>query len=147
METKHLVFTTDNRTFALNFSDIKVIVPATEPKKIPDFPDYVSGTITNDGVVVPVINLRKRFGYEDKQISDRDCIIITEGEKSVGLLCDSISGFKELSSDKILPPPNINEEASAKFLCGEFLLDDNLPCYILSPLLILKSGDERKIGL
>lgn len=147
MENKYLVFTTDNRTFSMNFSDIEIIVPATQPKKIPDFPDYVAGTVTNGEKIVPVINLRKRFGYADKEISDRDCIIVTTGEKSVGLLCDSISGFREMNAEKILPPPNINKEASAEFLVGEFLLEDNSPCYVLSPLLVIKERDREKIGL
>lgn len=144
MEGKYLIFYSDNRKFLLDFEDIKIIIPARELEPIPDFPDYVTGLLTYEGVPVPVINLRTRFGYEQKEITDRDCIIITTGEKSVGLLCDRIDGFAELDKDKILPPPDLNEEASARFLKGEFLLGST-PCYVLSPELIIKPEDEKTV--
>lgn len=144
MEGKYLIFYSDKRKFLLDFEDIKIIIPAKMPEPIPDFPSYVMGLLTYEGAPVPIINLRTRFGYEPKEITDRDCIIITAGEKSVGLLCDKIDGFAEFEKDKILPPPDLNEEASARFLKGEFLLDST-PCYVLSPELIIKPEDEKTV--
>ena len=93
--SRYLIFASAGRSFSLPFEEIKIIIAAQTPTPVPDFPDYVPGTVVNEGEVVPVIDLRRRFHYESKEISDRDCIIITMGEEvSVGLLCDSVTGFK-----------------------------------------------------
>ena len=113
---------------------------------MPDFPDYVPGTVVNEGEVVPVIDLRKRFHYEPKEISDRDCIIITMGEEvSVGLLCDSVAGFTDIPEDKLCKAPNVNEEACADFIKGEFLLEDK-PCYVLDSEKVIKLSDREKVA-
>lgn len=143
-DNKFLIFYADGKVFSMCFSDVKLIIAAVQPKKIPDFPDYAEGTVVNDDSIITVINLRKRFGYEAKEISDRDCIIICTGEKNIGLLCDSISGFREISQEEILPPPDINSQANARFISGEFLLDGE-PCYIISPELIVREDDENII--
>lgn len=84
--SRYLIFTSAGRSFSLPFEDIKIIIAAQTPTPVPDFPDYMPGTVVNEGEVVPVIDLRRRFHYEPKEISDRDCIIITMGEEvSVGL--------------------------------------------------------------
>lgn len=145
MEEKYLIFTADGRKFSLGFSDVKIIVPSRQVTAIPDFPDYVPGTIINDGINIPVINLRKRFGYKDKDFSDRDCIIITTGEKSVGLLCDSIDGFAEVHEDKLQEPPSLNSEASARFLKGQFITEENIPCYLIDPEKVIRLEDEAKL--
>lgn len=113
---------------------------------MPDFPDYVPGTVVNDGEVVPVIDLRRRFHYEPKEISDRDCIIITMGEEvSVGLLCDNVAGFTDIPEDKLCKAPNVNEEACADFLKGEFLLEGK-PCYVLDSEKVIKLSDREKVA-
>lgn len=144
-ENKYLIFSADGRTFSINFTDVKVIIPSQKAEKIPDFPDYAEGTVVYDGTVITVINLRKRFGYAVKDFSDRDCIIVCDGEKNIGLLCDSISGFREIDSSNIQPAPDINEQVNARFISGEFLLDGE-PCYIIKPELVIKKDDESVIA-
>lgn len=140
-ENKYLIFSVDGRTFSINFGDIKLIIPAVQPEKIPDFPDYAEGTVVNDGKVITVINLRKRFNYSAEKITDRNCIIICDGEKNIGLLCDSISGFREINAEDIQPAPDINSQANARFISGEFLLDGS-PCYIIKPELVIREEDD-----
>ncbi len=141
-DNKYLIFSADGRRFSMSFSDVLVIIPAAQPVKIPDFPDYAEGTVVNDGRVVTVINLRKRFGYTPREVTDRDCIIICDGRKSIGLLCDSISGFRELDESEIQPAPDINEQVNARFITGEFLIDGE-PCYIIKPELVIREDDEE----
>ena len=102
--------------------------------------------VVNEGEVVPVIDLRRRFHYEPKEISDRDCIIITMGEEvSVGLLCDNVAGFTDIPEDKLCKAPNVNEEACADFLKGEFLLEGK-PCYVLDSEKVIKLSDREKVA-
>ena len=143
--SRYLIFTSAGRNFSLPFGDIKIIIAAQAPTPVPDFPDYVPGTVVNEGEVVPVIDLRRRFHYEPKAISDRDCIIITMGEEvSVGLLCDSVTGFTDIPEDTLCKAPNVNDEACADFLKGEFLLEGT-PCYVLDSEKVIKLSDRSTV--
>lgn len=143
-DNKYLIFSVDSRTFGLSFSDVLMIIPAQPAKRIPDFPDYAEGTIVNEGRTVTVINLRKRFGYEHRPLTDRDCIMLCDTEKRLGLLCDSISGFVEVQPDDVQPPPDINEQVNARFISGTFLYEGQ-PCYIIKPELVIRPDDEDKL--
>ncbi|MBR1422276.1 MAG: purine-binding chemotaxis protein CheW [Ruminococcus sp.] len=139
---KYLLFEAGGRQFSVSFADILQIIAAEEPSPLPDFPDYVLGTIAFDGSVIPVISLRRRFHYEDKPVTDRNCIIVALSEdKRVGLLCDSVAGFTELNDSDIMPPTDLNEEASARFLRGEILLGER-HILLLDPIKLIKLGDE-----
>ena len=54
--SRYLIFTSAGRSFSLPFEDIKIIIAAQTPTPVPDFPDYVPGTVVNEGEVVPVID-------------------------------------------------------------------------------------------
>ena len=127
--SRYLIFTSAGRSFSLPFEDIKIIIAAQTPTPVPDFPDYVPGTVVNEGEVVPVIDLRRRFHYEPKEISDRDCI----------------AGFTDIPEDKLCKAPNVNEEACADFLKGEFLLEGK-PCYVLDSEKVIKLSDREKVA-
>lgn len=144
-DNKYLIFSVDGRTFGISFSDVLIIIPFQPAEKIPDFPDYAEGTIVNEGNTVTVINLRRRFGYEYRSPTDRDCIMLCDTEKRLGLLCDSIAGFVEVMPDKVQPPPDINEQVNARFISGTFL-HEGQPCYIIKPELVIRPDDEEKLA-
>ncbi len=141
-DNKYLIFPVDGKIFCMSFSDVRLIIPAQHARRIPDFPDYVEGTIVNEGRTVTVISLRKRFGCPPDSTGGRECIILCDSEKSLGLLCDSITGFVEVQPDDIQPPPDVNEQVNARFISGTFL-HDGQPCYVISPDLIIRPDDEE----
>ena len=70
----------------------------------------------------------------------------TMGEEvSVGLLCDSVTGFTDIPEDKLCKAPNVNEEACADFLKGEFLLEGK-PCYVLDSEKVINLSDREKVA-
>lgn len=138
---KYLIFEVCGRKFSLEFSGIKIITAGENPQTIPDFPEYVLGTVVNDGKIVPVIDLRRRFHYDAKELTDRDCFIITNSETPVALVADSIDGFCEIEKENIQPAPNLNSDASAVFLKGEFL-DGEDTCYVLDAEKVIKTEDS-----
>lgn len=141
---KYLVFSVDGHTYSLDFIYVKQIVPATEPERIPDFPDYVPGTVKYEDRYIPVIDLTRRFQYDLGGVRAKDCFIVTNGlEHRVALLVGEIYGFTEVSEDKIQPAVNLNEEASTRFLVGSFTDDEGRECRIIDPERVIKLGDER----
>ena len=143
---KYLIFTVDDKTFGMGFSDVRLIVPGQYASPVPDLPDYVEGTIVNDGVTITVINLRRRFGYPRRMRTDRECIIICDTEKRLGLLCDNITGFVEKGQEDIQPPPpDVNDEVNPRFISGTFL-HEGKPCFIITPDLVIRPDDEEKFA-
>lgn len=141
---KFLVFSVDGHTYCLNFIYIKQIIPASEPERIPDFPDYIPGTIRYEDRYIPVIDLTRRFQYDLGGIRIKDCFIVTSGtEHQVALLVNEIFDFVEIDEEKIQPVIALNEEANARFLVGVFTDDKGRECRIIDPDRVIKLGDEK----
>lgn len=141
---KYLVFSVDGHIFSVNFTFVKQIVPATEPERIPDFPDYVPGTVKYEDKYIPVIDLTRRFQYDLGGIRPRDCFIVTNNlEHQVALLVNEIYGFSEITDEQIQPAVNLNEQASTRFLIGEFTDEQGRECRIIDPEKVIKLGDEK----
>lgn len=144
-ENEYLRFEVNERIFAIPMSSIVIILQATQPVKIPEFPDYIAGTVTYDGNIVPVVNSRLRFGYPDKEITNRNVIIICEAQgKCAGILIDTIMSFQKLDSDDIKPPPSLNEDATSRYLTGVFMDEEQHTCYLID---VFKMFNECDTGL
>lgn len=141
---KYLVFSVDGHIFSVNFTFVKQIVPASEPERIPDFPDYVLGTVKYENRYIPVIDLTRRFQYDLGGVRERDCFIVTnDTEKQVALLVNEIYGFSEVMPEQIQPAVALNEQACARFLIGEFTDEQGRECRIIDPDKVIRLGDER----
>lgn len=147
-KNKYLIFYVNNKVFSMSFDDVVQIIPYEPAQKIPDFPDYALGTIVYENESYTVISLRKRFGYPDAEKTGRECIIICDSEKKVGLLCDSISDFRQVDDYELYPPPDVNEQVNVRFLKGMFLFRDKNfqthQCLVVSPELIIRPEDDEK---
>ncbi|MBO6141033.1 MAG: purine-binding chemotaxis protein CheW [Ruminococcus sp.] len=143
---EYLRFEVNGRLFAVPMSSIVVILQATKPVKIPEFPDYIEGTVTYEGNIVPVINSRIRFGYPDAEITNRNIIIICEAEgKAAGILIDTILDFRRLAEGELKPPPNLNEDASSRYLSGVFVDHGDTLCYVIDLFKMFNESDSHII--
>jgi purine-binding chemotaxis protein CheW len=114
-----MVFWLGNEEYGIGIDDIKEIDRLKEIiiNKIPKVPSFIEGIINLRGDVVPVINLRKKFGMADDVSSkDRRIIVVDIQSKVVGLLVDRISGAASLKEEEIFTAPpewdNSNEYIS-----------------------------------
>lgn len=143
---EYLRFEVNERVFAVPMNTIVIILQATEPVKIPEFPDYIEGTVNYDGNIVPVVNSRIRFGYPNAEITSRNIIIICEKEgKCAGILIDTILSFQRVEEGDIKPPPNLNGDASSRYLSGVFLDENESPVYVIDVLKMFSEDDEHFI--
>ncbi|MEO5356917.1 MAG: chemotaxis protein CheW [Nitrospirae bacterium YQR-1] len=118
-----LTFRLDDEVFALHIEKIREVLEFTTVTKMPRTPEFMRGVINLRGSVVPVIDLKQKFGmsYTEKKVDT--CIIITEvdmeGDRVIlGTMVDSVNEVMELEKGAIEPPPKIGTQLSNEFIEG-----------------------------
>jgi len=127
--TQHLTFKLDDEVFALDISQVREVLEYTNVTKVPQTPDFMQGVINLRGGVVPVVDLRLKFGMPKAERTVNTCIIIVEvsldGESTVlGALADSVQEVLELGPDQIEPAPKIGTKLNTDFIEGMGKRDD-----------------------
>jgi purine-binding chemotaxis protein CheW len=102
-ESKILIFTLDELIFALYLSNVIRVIPAMEIRELPKAPDIIKGIINVQGLIIPVVDIRKRFGHSGRKTEIDDRIIIADtGKRKVALFADTVSDIKELESNQFV---------------------------------------------
>jgi purine-binding chemotaxis protein CheW len=122
-----VTFTLNNEEYAVDILIVQEINRITEITKVPNSPDYVEGVVNLRGKVIPVINLRKKFGFEEKSIDDTSRIIIMDIQGiTYGVIVDSVSEVLRVPSSTVEPTPPMSSAESSKFIKGLAKLDGRL---------------------
>lgn len=119
----YLTFTLDEEDFAVDVINVKEVLDFTNVTKVPRTPDFMKGVINLRGSVVPVVDMRLKFGLEEADVTVDTCIIVMEvdmeGEATViGALADSVQEVFELDPNSIEPPPRIGTRLETEFISG-----------------------------
>ena len=106
-EGKYLTFTLAQEEYGIGILKIKEIIGMMPITTVPQTPDFVKGVINLRGKVIPVMDLRLRFGMEGIEYNERTCIIVVEIEGSTGLLqigivVDSVSEVLNIKAEDIV---------------------------------------------
>lgn len=120
---QYLTFTVSSEHYALNVVNVKEVQEFTELTKVPRMPDFMRGIINLRGSVVPVIDLKLKFGLGNTDKTIDTSIIVTEvvldGETvTMGLLTDSVEEVIELRDSEIEPTPYIGTKIDTAFIRG-----------------------------
>ena len=121
--TQYLTFKLEDEVFALDIAKVREVLEYTTVTKVPRTPDFMCGVINLRGGVVPVVNMRLKFGMPDAEKTVNTCIIIVEvtidGETTVlGALADSVQEVMDLEPDQIEPAPKIGTRLNTDFIKG-----------------------------
>jgi purine-binding chemotaxis protein CheW len=121
--TQYLTFKLNEEIFALDISKVKEVLDFTEITKIPQTPEFMKGVINLRGGVVPVVDMRLKFGMSETVRTVNTCIIIVEvtigGEAMVlGALVDSVQEVMDLEPGQIEPAPRIGTRLRTEFIRG-----------------------------
>jgi len=138
-----VTFTLGNEEYAVDILNVQEINRITEITMVPNAPSYVEGVINLRGKVIPVINLRRKFNFEDKPTDDTSRIIIMEIQGITnGLIVDSVSEVLRIPSSSVEQAPPMSAEAHSQFIKGIAKLENRLIILIdLDNLL----GEKAKI--
>jgi len=121
--TQYLTFKLSDEVFALDITKVREVLDFTTVTKVPRTPDFMRGVINLRGSVVPVVDLRLKFGMSVTEKTVNTCIIIVEvnvdDETTIlGALADSVQEVMDLEPDHIEPAPKIGTRLDTEFIKG-----------------------------
>jgi purine-binding chemotaxis protein CheW len=120
-------FRLDNEDFAIAITKIQEIILMKPITRIPQVPDFIEGLINLRGSVIPIINLRKRFGLSPRDRDDETrTIVVNVHDKTVGCVVDAVTQVMRINRDQIQPPPLGVLAVNHQYLAGLAKLDDRL---------------------
>jgi len=120
---QYLTFKLDDEVFALGIDKVREVLDYTSVTKVPQVPKFMRGVINLRGSVVPVVDMRLKFGMARTDKTVNTCIIIVEinleGETTVlGALADSVQEVLDLEPHQIEPAPRIGTKLRTDFIRG-----------------------------
>ncbi|HUI29740.1 MAG TPA: chemotaxis protein CheW [Candidatus Acidoferrales bacterium] len=136
-------FVVQNEEFGVDILRVQEIIRTVEITRVPKSPVFVEGVINLRGKIVPVIDLRTRFGIEKKTHDNETRIIVVElPDKVVGFLVDMVKEVIRVEKSVIEPPPELTTNINANYITGVAKLQDRL--LILLDLDKVLSSDEQE---
>ena len=114
--------------------------------RVPYTPPYVLGVMNLRGVIVPVIDLRARFGLESKPFDSSTVVIVVRvdaavGEKTVGIVVDAVSEVYNIAADAVKPTPELGASAGSACVSGLTSVDDKMVMLLDMNRLVASSID------
>jgi purine-binding chemotaxis protein CheW len=132
MKDKYLTFLLANEVYAASIEYVIEIVGVQHITDVPDMPSFVKGVINLRGQVIPVIDVRLRFGMEPKDYDDRTCIMVTRMKGlSVGLIVDMVEEVRDITEDQVASAPKVATSSSGRFIDGIAHMPNNLVIIII----------------
>ena len=120
-------FKVGGEEFCLNIKRVKEVNRLQEIIKVPKAPDFVEGIMNLRGEVIPVLKLRKRFGYPEGKVDKKNRIMITrDTEQTVGFVVDSVTEVLRIPVTAIDLPPAVVANSDTKCFSGVGKVDDRL---------------------
>ena len=129
--TQYLTFKLEEEVFAVDVAKVREVLDFTLSTKIPGTPDFMRGVINVRENIIPVVDIRLKFGLSINEKTVDTCIVVmeisVEDEKTIlGILVDSVQEVFELEANRITPPPRIGSKWRTEFVKGIGKRNDDL---------------------
>ena len=122
-EGKYLTFSLAKEEYGIGILKIREIIGMMPVTSVPQTPEYVKGVINLRGKVIPVADLRLRFGMEAIDYTDRTCIIVVEiagqvGTIQIGIVVDAVSEVLNIKGEEIEDTPTFGTNLDTDYILG-----------------------------
>ncbi len=116
-ENKYLTFYLNGEEYGIEIKYVTEIIGIQTITEVPDMPEYVKGVINLRGKVIPVMDVRLRFGAPPREYDDRTCIVVINiNNLTLGLVVETVSEVLDIAPDQIEPAPNIHKKGGNRYV-------------------------------
>lgn len=120
---KYLTFQMGKEVYGIEILKVQKIIGMMPVTRVPKTPDFVRGVINLRGKVIPVIELRRKFGMEAREDTERTCIVVVQvawsaGTVIMGMLVDEVSEVLNVTHGQIEAPPSFGASVDTEFILG-----------------------------
>ncbi|MEN6436253.1 MAG: chemotaxis protein CheW [Anaerolineaceae bacterium] len=127
MQNQLVVFSIGNEFYGVDVDAVESIIKMQEITRLPHAPEFVEGITNLRGAVVPILDLRKRFGLEAVEATrDTRIMIVNMNNTNVGMVVDAVTQVVRISAESIDPPPQMAMTVNSAFIKGIAKLDEML---------------------
>jgi purine-binding chemotaxis protein CheW len=142
--TEFVSFAIGDDQYGIDITSVREIKGWSDITHLPNQPDYMRGVVNLRGVIVPIIDLRCRFGQGLTEVTPLHIMIIAQIEdQSVGLLADRVLDIISFEASQFQPVPRVAQGSRADFLSGLVTVDGGLIALIdLPKLLSVQLGEN-----
>lgn len=119
MRGRYLTFALGEEVFGIGIRYVTEIIGMQPVNAIPEAPDYIKGIINLRGKIIPVVDMRLKFGKAPIEYDDRTCIVVVDTDNmTVGLIVDKVSEVMTIDDENVVPPPNYKTGIRNRYLQG-----------------------------
>ncbi len=120
---KYLTFTLGNEEYGIGILKIREIIGMLPITSVPKTPAFIKGVINLRGKVIPVMDLRLRFGMDKADYTERTCIIVVEitresGNIMIGIVVDTVSEVLNIKAEEIEDTPMFGTDIKTDYIMG-----------------------------
>lgn len=117
-DNKFLTFKLANEEYGVEILKVREIIGVMSITAVPQMPLYMKGVINLRGKVIPVIDLRLKFGFQEIGHTEQTCIIVVDVGREIGIIVDTVSEVLDIPQGSIEPPPQIGSNLNTSFILG-----------------------------
>lgn len=122
-----LTFTVGKEEYGVDIMSVREIKGWSEVTRLPNSPEYMRGVMNLRGIIIPIFDLRTRFSMGQTDAHEKNVVIILAvGERTIGILVDTVSDILTTTSSEIKSPPSTMDGADAEFVMGLISLDNRM---------------------
>jgi purine-binding chemotaxis protein CheW len=117
-ENKFLTFKLADESYGVEILKVREIIGLLNITAVPQMPVYMQGVINLRGKVIPVVDLRLKFGLDEAEHTEETCIIVVDVGREVGIVVDTVSEVLDIAGKNIEPPPSMGGSVDTSFILG-----------------------------
>lgn len=142
---KYLTFALGEEEYGLEILKVREIIGLMDITRVPRMPDFIRGVINLRGKIIPVVDLRLKFGMDEQEDTKETCIIVVDLEKLlIGVVVDKVSEVLDILEDRIEETPDFGISVDTEFILGVGKCDDDV-VMILDIAKVLTTDDINRL--
>ncbi len=143
-QVQFLTFTLGQEEYGVDIMMVREVKGWAETTRLPNMPSYMRGVLNLRGIIIPIFDLRARFGGNITEATEKHVVVILAvGSRTIGLLVDTVSDILTVSSADIKGAPENQTNAPEKFVSGLLAFDGRM--VVLLHIEVLLSADMAMV--